>query len=75
MLDDATTVDAAQIDDHGVARRLGVSRSFVRKLLSRGAIPRPNRLGRAVRWPIELIDRWIAAGCPKPEKWEGDNRE
>jgi conjugative relaxase-like TrwC/TraI family protein len=34
-------------------------------LLSGGVVPEPVRLGRTVRWRLEDIHSWIAAGCPQ----------
>jgi predicted DNA-binding transcriptional regulator AlpA len=33
-------------------------------------LPRPVRVGGAVRWRREEILRWIDAGCPSRKKWE-----
>jgi prophage regulatory protein len=38
-----------------------------------GRLPRPLRVGGAVRWRREEIVRWVAAGCPSREEW--DSRE
>ena len=39
----------------------GLSRSTLYALMSRGTFPRPLRVGgRAVRWSLAEIERWIA---------------
>jgi predicted DNA-binding transcriptional regulator AlpA len=35
-----------------------------------GRLPRPVRVGGAIRWRREEIVRWVAAGCPNREEWE-----
>ena len=57
-------------DDVGLAAALTISRSFVHKLKSRGALPRPRRIGRRVLWPREEIEAWVRAGMPSRAKWE-----
>lgn len=53
-----------------MAELLGISRAHVWRLHSQGRIPRPVRLGRAVRWDRATIERWLAAGTPPRERWE-----
>ena len=59
--------DAAQsprlADARQVAALLGVSARHVFRLADAGLMPRPLRLGSAVRWEIELIEKWISSGC------------
>lgn len=52
------------LKDSEVARRLGVSRRQVWKLLAAGKLPEPVRVGGSVRWREADIDAWIEAGCP-----------
>jgi len=53
-----------------VAEALGISRAHVWKLTSTGRLPRPVRLGRAVRWPRKDLEQWLAAGAPSRDRWE-----
>lgn len=53
-----------------VARRLGMSDRWVWKALASGRMIRPVRLGHAVRFDLEELDRWIDAGCPAQADWE-----
>lgn len=52
------------LKDGEVARRLGVSRRQVWKLLAGGQLPEPVRVGGSVRWREADIVAWIQAGCP-----------
>ena len=47
-----------------VAVMLGVSPRHVYRLSDAGRMPRPIKLGGAVRWDRDVIVAWIAAGCP-----------
>ena len=53
-----------------VARLLGISERHVWALNSSGRLPRPIRLGRAVRWPVDELRAWLAAGAPPRDRWE-----
>lgn len=52
------------LDVDRVAGMLGVSSRQVYRLADGGRMPRPLRLGGAVRWDRQTIENWIAAGCP-----------
>ena len=53
-----------------VAERLGISERHLWALNSSGRLPRPVRFGRAVRWPVEELRDWLAAGAPERSRWE-----
>ncbi|MHC4400198.1 MAG: helix-turn-helix transcriptional regulator [Planctomycetota bacterium] len=53
-----------------LAKLLGVSERHVWALNASGRLPRPVRLGRAVRWPVEELRNWLAAGAPERSRWE-----
>jgi predicted DNA-binding transcriptional regulator AlpA len=36
-----------------------------------GVIPRPVRIRRCTLWRADELRRWIAAGCPNRQQWEG----
>ena len=55
----------AWLRDRELAVRLGVSRSYVHKMRSRGDLPEPTKLGRVCRWNLELIELWERLGCPQ----------
>lgn len=48
-----------------VARWLRISTRQVWRLLSGGKLPRPLRLGGAVRWQGEELRRWLSERCPE----------
>lgn len=54
----------ALTDVEGVAEMLFVSSRHVRRMADAGRMPPPIRLGGSLRWPIRLIEDWIADGCP-----------
>jgi len=53
-----------------VAKLLGVSERHVWALHSSGRLPRPIRLGRAVRWNVAELQAWLDAGAPERFRWE-----
>ncbi len=53
-----------------VAKLLGISQRHLWALNSSGRLPRPVRFGRAVRWPVEELRAWLAAGAPERSRWE-----
>lgn len=56
------------IDANEVAGLLGVSPRMVWRLRDSGKMPRPTKIGSLVRWPREVIEDWIDAGCPATER-------
>ena len=48
-----------------LAIMLQVSKRTLWRLRSAGKIPRPMRVGGVVRWKLDDILQWMAAGCPK----------
>jgi prophage regulatory protein len=57
-----------------VAKQLKVSGRTVYRLADAGLMPRPVRLGGAVRWDRVEIDRWIDSGCPAVTPRKGGQR-
>lgn len=68
--DDATSPNRLALSAEEVAEALGISRAHVFKLLSSGRLPRPIKLGRAVRWPRKDLEEWLASGAPSSDRWE-----
>ena len=58
------------VSAHELAEMLGLSVRTIRRLDCSGKLPRPVRIGGAVRWRTEEITRWLAAGCPDRKEWE-----
>jgi prophage regulatory protein len=59
------------LDIDAVADMLGVSSRHVRRLADAGKCPQPVRLGGCVRWPRQVVEAWIADGCPNCRKRSG----
>jgi prophage regulatory protein len=53
-----------------LAKHLGLSLRTIRRLDCSGKLPRPVKIGGAVRWRVEEIAAWLAADCPGREQWE-----
>lgn len=58
------------VDAKRLAELLAVSLRTVRRLDSAGKLPRPVRIGGAVRWRLDEITAWLAADCPHRNRWE-----
>lgn len=74
MANTSIRVSNPAVDVAGLASFLGVSERHLHRLRAAGKLPRPIRLGRCVRWPLEVIRAWMDAGCPDRSKWEAMNR-
>jgi predicted DNA-binding transcriptional regulator AlpA len=55
-----TVDEALLLDVRAVARLFSLSTQTVRRLDSQGRIPRPIRIGRAVRWYKPHVLGWLA---------------
>ncbi len=53
-----------------VGKMLSLSRRQIFRLNSSGKIPKPIRIGGAVRWSEQEISAWLAAGAPDRKTWE-----
>lgn len=62
---------AALLDIGAFAGLLGVSTRHLRRLVDAGKAPQPVRLGGSVRWPLPIINTWIADGCPTIRRLAG----
>ena len=51
-----------------VAEICGIAPETVRRMTDRGAMPKPVRLGRAVRYRLADLEDWIQSGCPDLSK-------
>jgi excisionase family DNA binding protein len=68
MQEQATKSPSRLLTVESVASMLDVSKRHVYRLSDAGKMPRPIKLGGAVRWDGTAISSWIAAGCPQVEK-------
>jgi predicted DNA-binding transcriptional regulator AlpA len=58
-------------DVQAVAVKCDCSPRHVYRMSDAGRMPAPLRLGALVRWDLDAIDQWIAAGCPSCRKGTG----
>ncbi|QNN21811.1 helix-turn-helix domain-containing protein [Planctomycetales bacterium ZRK34] len=59
-----TSRPTAMLTAADVAAMLACSMKTVYRLVDRGAIPRPLRVGGMLRWNRTHVEQWIADGCP-----------
>jgi excisionase family DNA binding protein len=60
------------IDTKEAARLLGFSNRKIWEMYMTGKMPPPIRIGRAVRWSLEALKKWIADGCPAVENRQSE---
>jgi excisionase family DNA binding protein len=53
------------IDSKEAAKLLKVSQRTLWRLQSSGEMPPPIRIGRAVRWSLETLKKWVEEACPR----------
>ena len=58
------TAPAVMLTAADVADMLACSTKTIYRLVDRGAIPHPVRLGGMLRWHRPRLEQWIADGCP-----------
>lgn len=61
---DEPSIKAALITAVELAMLLNVSTRTVWRMRSSGQLPLPLQLGGAIRWRLEVIQKWIDEGCP-----------
>ncbi len=49
---------------------LGISPKTVRRMIDARRVPGVCRLGRIIRVDLEVVNRWIDAGCPALSRWK-----
>jgi len=49
----------------GMAELLSCSREHIFALEAEGLIPSALRLSDARRWPLAVVEAWVACGCPR----------
>ena len=55
----------ALLDVEQVAELLNCSVRHVYRLADSGKMPRPVKIGALNRWSREIVEGWIADGCPR----------
>lgn len=58
------------IKSNDAAALLSISPRLLWSLDASGQIPQPVRLGRSVRWNVDVLRHWIEVGCPSRECFE-----
>lgn len=53
-----------------LAQILNVSLRHIRRMDVMGKIPRPVRIGNAVRWLASEVEEWLENGAPDRRTWE-----
>ena len=53
-----------------LGQMLSLSKRQIFRLNSCGKIPKPIRIGGAVRWSAQECADWLAAGAPDRRAWE-----
>jgi prophage regulatory protein len=71
MVDSRSIPDRRLLSVDDVAAMLSISGRHVYRLADAGRMPRPVKLGGAVRWDRLAIADWIAAGCPATQSAKG----
>ena len=72
MSKSTTKIDGELIDVSRIARLLDVSTRTVWRMVRRGELHEPFKVGGGTRWRRAEIDRWLDAGCPNvSEQSEG----
>jgi predicted DNA-binding transcriptional regulator AlpA len=56
------------LDSRQAARLLKVSARMLWGMSHNGQMPPPIRIGRAVRWSVDTLRRWVEFGCPRTEQ-------
>lgn len=64
------TIAPIALSAEQVAELLGVSRAHIWRMLQRGQLPAPARLGRLSRWDRRTVEAWLAAGAPAARRDE-----
>ena len=67
---DAAAAPRLLWDAATLAHALDVSVPTIWRRTADGKLPRPVRLGGAVRWRADEVRRWLDAGCPDRATWE-----
>jgi excisionase family DNA binding protein len=58
------------IDMREASKLLKVSERTIYGMHTQGRMPKPIRIGSAVRWPYNQLQAWVDAGCPGADRWK-----
>ena len=65
--------DTMLINSREAAKRLKVSQRTLWGMHNSGKMPPPIRIGRMVRWSVEVLKKWTEAGCPIDPEWQNQS--
>ena len=57
------------INSNALSKLLNLSQGTIYNMEKEGRMPVAIRVGKAVRWSLDEIKAWIAAGCPERANW------
>jgi prophage regulatory protein len=57
------------LDTKQVAKLLNIGERTLWRYWNSGRVPKPIKIGGAVRWQAAELREWIDAGCPTTEVW------
>ena len=69
---DSSSSDAPRLvyNTKALAQLLGVSIRHIHRMDTAGKLPRAVRFGRAKRWRVQEIHKWLDHGAPPRKEWE-----
>ena len=70
MKNEQTTQTCQLLSAKMLGDMLSLSKRQVFRLNSAGRIPKPIRIGGAVRWSADEISAWLSASAPDRRTWE-----
>src|SRR5206468_9872475 len=60
------------IDSKEAARLLKVPQRTLWRMHTTSEMPPPIRIGRAARWSLEVLKKWVETGCPVDPAWRSE---
>lgn len=61
---------ALLVDIRGLAALLSRSVASLERDQAAGRVPAPVYVGGSKRWRRAEVEAWVAAGCPRRDRWE-----
>ena len=62
---------AMLLDKRALSQLLNCSQRHIDRMVEAERMPKPYRLGNAVRWDRSVVESWIQNGCPSVKEMEG----
>jgi excisionase family DNA binding protein len=63
------------IDSREAAKLLKISEKTLWSMWNEGKMPKPIRIGKAVRFSYEELQAWVNAGGPPQKEWKWPRQE